>query len=62
MGEEDEVGMGGGKKEPKKGGDDKNGDKEEDETTGFKLGQSEFVKGLKAADKTFQGVYYLCTM
>ena len=56
MGEEDEVG-GPGKKEPKKGADDKKGEIEEDESTGFKLGQSEFVKGLKAADKTFQGVY-----
>ena len=45
----------GGKKEQKKGENGKeNGDKEE-EQTGFQLGQSEFVKGLKAADKNFQG-------
>ena len=47
----------GGKKEQKKAnGDKENGDKEE-EQTGFQLGQSEFVKGLKAADKNFQGMY-----
>ena len=37
----------------KKGAEE--GAEEEDAGKGFQLGVSEFVKGLKAADKTFQG-------
>ena len=66
--EEDEEG--GGKKDKKKdekaGADtkkadaDKKGAKEEEEDThGFKLGRSEFVKGLREADREFHGEFQL---
>lgn len=47
---------GGSSKEDKSaGGADKKAGKEDDDDEGFKLTVSEFVKGLKAADKTFVG-------
>jgi hypothetical protein len=47
-------------KEDKSGADKKG--KEDSDDDGFKLTESEFVKGLKAADKTFVGKYILYHM
>ena len=47
-------------KEDKSGADKKG--KEDSDDDGFKLTESEFVKGLKAADKTFVGRYILYHM
>jgi hypothetical protein len=44
--------------EVKKGDADKKGAKEEEEDQhGFKLGRSEFVKGLREADREFHGEF-----
>ena len=46
--------------EGKKGDADKKGAKEEEEDTqGYKLGRSEFVKGLREADREFHGEYFI---
>ena len=57
---------GGGKKDKEKdkkgGADGKKGDaakEEEEDTQGYKLGRSEFVKGLREADREFHGEYLI---
>ena len=49
------AGAAGNSSKEDKSGADKKGGKEDDDEDGFKLTESEFVKGLKAADKTFVG-------
>ena len=64
--DEEEGGGKKDKKDDKKGGAegkkadaDKKGAKEEEEDmSGFKLGRSEFVKGLREADREFHGEYF----
>lgn len=47
--------------EDKKGDAEKKGAKEEEEDQhGFKLGRSEFVKGLREADREFHGKFFSC--
>ena len=48
--------------EDKKGDAEKKGAKEEEEDQhGFKLGRSEFVKGLREADREFHGKFFSCS-